>query len=57
MSIDDPNGTYQSGLPANGSLQVPAPCAQGEKQTYYVTAIGAGGGKSTKSTTTTGTGA
>ena len=57
VSIDDPNGTYQSGLPANGSLQVPAPCAQGEKQTYYVTAIGAGGAKSTKSTTTTGTGA
>lgn len=57
VAIDSPGGTYQSGLPANGSLQVPAPCAKGETQTYYVTAIGAGGAKSTKSTTTTGTGA
>jgi len=57
VAIDSPGGTFQSGLPANGSLQVPAPCAKGETQTYYVTAIGAGGAKSTKSTTTTGTGA
>lgn len=54
VAIDDPNGAYQSGLPPNGSLLVPAPCSSGDTQTYYVIAIGAGGTRATKSVTTTG---
>lgn len=41
VSIDDPNGLYDTG-PANGSMEVPAPCGA-DTQTYYVTAIGSGG--------------
>ena len=45
--------TYQSGLPANGSMELPAPCT-GDTQTYYVIAHGTGGATATKSATTNG---
>jgi hypothetical protein len=49
VAIDHPGGLYDTG-PANGSLQVPAPCA-GDTQTYYVTAIDSDGRRSTKNLT------
>ncbi len=54
VAIDDPSALYQVGLPANGSLDVPAPCAPDTK-TYYVTAVGADGVTETKSVQTKGT--
>ena len=53
IAIDSPTGTYQSGLPANGSMELPAPCT-GDTQTYYVIAHGTGGATATKSATTNG---
>jgi hypothetical protein len=53
ISIDSPGGTFQSGLPASGSLAVPAPCAP-DSNTYYVTAIAADGSTTQRSTTTQG---
>ena len=51
IAIDNPDGVYEAGLPANGSLGVPAPC-NGDTQTYYVTAIDDSGGRSSAETLT-----
>jgi hypothetical protein len=49
VAIEDPDGIYASG-PANGSMEVPAPC-DGDSQTYYVTAIGEDGATDTQELT------
>jgi hypothetical protein len=54
VAIDSPGGIYDSGLPANGSLTLSAPCG-GESNTYYVIAVGSGGQQATGSATTTST--
>lgn len=53
IAIDSPTGIFESGLPANGSMELSAPC-QGDTQTYYVIAHGTGGATATKSVTTNG---
>jgi hypothetical protein len=46
VAIDNPGGVFDTG-PPSGSMQVPAPCGT-DTQTYYVTAIGSGGERSTE---------
>lgn len=46
ISIDNPGGVFATG-PANGSMEVPAPC-DGDTQTYFVTAIAANGDRLTQ---------
>ena len=53
IAIDNPDGPYETGLPPDGSLDVPAPCAP-DTNTYYVIAIGADGSEDRESRTTTG---
>lgn len=51
IAIDSPGGVFDSG-PANGSMEVPAPCGD-DTQTYYVTAIDALNDRSTRVLTCT----
>ncbi|MGQ0826111.1 MAG: hypothetical protein ACT4OX_13960 [Actinomycetota bacterium] len=53
VAIDNPDGPYQTGLPTNGSLEVPAPCAP-DDSTYYVIAIAPDGSTATGSAFTQG---
>lgn len=53
IAIDSPNGVFVDGLPANGSVAVPAPCAP-DSNTYYVIATDAQGRTNTRSVTTQG---
>jgi hypothetical protein len=42
VSIEDPDGPFETDLPPDGELVVPAPCRP-ESRTYFVVAIGADG--------------
>jgi hypothetical protein len=53
VSIDNENGTFQSGLPANGSGEFPGACF-GDTQIYFVKAIAANGTSATRSITVEG---
>jgi hypothetical protein len=52
VSIDNENGTFQDGLPPDGSGEFPGACA-GDTQIYFVKAIAANGQTSTRSVTAT----
>lgn len=53
IAIDNPTGISYANLPANGQMDLSAPC-KGDTQTFYIIATGFDGSTTTKSATTKG---